>query len=309
MTNMDTHVARTARLRDLLVAPGCAVAVGGHDPAIARLVERAGFEIAYMGSSASSAAIAGVPDVSLVTFSEMLQNARHIVNATTIPVLCDIDTGYGDTTIVKRAIREFEAAGAAGVHIEDQTFPKRCGQTTGASLVSVAEMTAKIYAAKEAQSDADFVLIARTDARQCEGLEGAIQRGRAYAAAGADAIFPEALINQDEFQRYRDTVPGPLVTDVPEWGRSPMLSVQQLEALGFGLALFAVSTLRVALGAVARFLADLRGNGTQRNWVSQMYTRESLDDLLGLSALRADESRLAEKTGTRALISTATPRA
>lgn len=291
---MDTSATKTARLRELLTAPGCAVAVGGHDPAIARLVEQAGFEIAYMGSSASSAAIAGVPDVSLVTFTEMVQNARHIVNATTIPVLCDIDTGYGDTTIVKRVIREFEAAGAAGVHIEDQTFPKRCGQTTGASLISVSDMTAKIYAAKEARSDPDFVLVARTDARQCEGLEGAIERGRAYAAAGADAIFPEALLTDAEFQRYRDSVPGPLVTDVPEWGRSPMLSVRELDALGFGLALFAVSTLRVALGAVARFLADLRVSGTQRDWISEMYTRESLDDLLGLRALRADESRLAE---------------
>lgn len=281
-----------AELRRILAEPGCAMAVGAYDPVVAKLVERAGFPVVYVSGSASSTCVGGFPDVGLLSFTELLQNARHVVNATSLPALCDVDTGFGNVINVKRTIREFDAIGAAGVHMEDQTFPKRCGQTAGATLIETREMVAKILAAKEAQRSDDFVLIARTDARQCEGFEAAVRRGRAYAAAGADAIFPEALLTPEEFRQYREEVDVPLVIDVPEWGRSPTMTVAELADWGFDLAIFAVSTLRVALGAIRRFLADLEAQRTQRAWIPEMMTRAEMDELLGLTAIREDEERL-----------------
>ena len=282
-----------AALRAILAQPGCAMAVGAYDPAVARLVEEAGFPLCYVSGSASSTAVAGFPDVGLLSFSELLANAHHIVNAVELPVLCDVDTGFGNPTNVARTVREFEAIGAAGVHIEDQTFPKRCGQTAGASCIPVDEMCAKIVAAKEAQRGDDFVVVVRSDARQCEGLEPLIERCRAYRAAGADAIFPEALLTAEEFVRVRDALDGPLVIDVPEWGRSPTVTIDELEGFGFDLGIFAVSAMRVALGAVRGFLADLGDARTQQPWIERMMTRAELDALIGLTAIREREDQLA----------------
>lgn len=284
-----------AELRRILDAPGCAIAVGAYDPAVAKLVEQAGFPVVYVSGSGSSTSVAGFPDVGLLSFTEMLDNARHIVNATSLPVLSDIDTGYGDVTNVRRTIREFESIGLAGVHMEDQVFPKRCGQTAGAEVIAVEEMVAKILAAKEEQRDDDFVLIIRTDARQCEGFESAAERGRSYVEAGADAIFPEALLTPDEFERYREAVDVPLVIDVPEWGRSPTMTIDELEAWGFDLGIYAVSALRVALGSVRRFLGDLHEQRSQKPWIPEMMSRSEMDELLGLTAIRATEDRLDER--------------
>ena len=288
-----------AEFRRILGQPGCAMAVGAYDPAVAKLVELAGFPVVYVSGSGSSTAVGGFPDVGLLTLSEMLDNARHIINATSTPTLCDIDTGNGNVTNVARTIREFEAIGAAGVHMEDQSFPKRCGQTAGATIIDTAEMAAKIYAAKEAQRDDDFVLIVRTDARQCEGFEETIRRGRAYVEAGADAIFPEALLTPDEFRRYREEIDVPLVIDVPEWGRSPTMTIAELEEWGFDLGIFAVSALRVALGAVREFLSVLSEEQTQKSWIPKMMTRAEMDVLLGLTAIRENEERLEELARSR----------
>lgn len=281
-----------AEFRAVLSAPGCAMAVGAYDPAVAKLVERAGFPVVYVSGSGSSTAVAGFTDAGLLSFSEMRDNARHIVNATSLPALCDIDTGFGSVTNVKRTIREFEAIGAGGVHMEDQTFPKRCGQTAGATLVERAEMVAKIYAAKEAQQSDDFVLVVRTDARQAEGLDSLVDRSRAYVEAGADAIFPEALLEPDEFKRVREELDVPLVIDVPEWGRSPTMTIAELDEWGFDLGIFAISAMRVALAAVRSFLGDLAAEQTQRPWLDRMMTRAEVDELVGLPAIRADEERL-----------------
>jgi methylisocitrate lyase len=236
--------------------------------------------------------VGGLPDVGLLSFTEMLEHARHVVAATSLPVLCDIDTGFGGEANVRRTIAEYEAAGAAGVHIEDQTFPKRCGQTAGASLVDVAEMQRKIDAAKAAQRDDAFVLVARTDARQVEGLDGVIERCRAYVAAGADALFPEALLGPDEFRAVRDAVGVPLVIDLPEWGRTPPMSRDELGDLGWNMGIYAVSALRVALHAAREFIGDLVREGDQSAWLDRMATRDELADLLGLDALREAEARL-----------------
>jgi methylisocitrate lyase len=292
-------VSAGLELRRILSEPGCAIAAGAYDPAVAKLVELAGLPVVYVSGSGSATAVGGFPDVGLLTFSEMLDNARHVINATSTPTLCDIDTGYGNVTNVARTIREYEAIGAAGVHIEDQTFPKRCGQTAGATIIETGEMQAKIYAAKEAQANDDFVLIVRTDARQCEGFEDTIRRGKAYVEAGADAIFPEALLTPDEFRRYREELDVPLVIDVPEWGRSPTMTIDELTEWGFDLGIYAISALRVALAAVRGFLADLGAERTQRSWIERMMTRDEMDELLGLSAIRKNEERLDEIVRSR----------
>jgi methylisocitrate lyase len=288
-----------AGLRDVLAQPGCAAAIGAYDPAVAKLVARAGFPIVYVSGSGSSTAVGGFTDAGLLSFTEMLQNARHIIAATSAPTLCDIDTGFGNVTNVKRTIREFEAIGAAGVHIEDQEFPKRCGQTAGATLIPTDEMMAKIYAAKEAQANDDLVLIVRTDARQVEGFEGVIRRSRAYIEAGADAIFPEALLTADEFRRCRQELPVPLVIDVPEWGRSPTMTIDDLSEWGFDLGIFAITAMRIALAQVREFLGDLSRDRTQRGWLDRMLTRAETDELVGLPAVRADEDRLAAQSRRR----------
>lgn len=283
-----------AEFREILNRPGCAMAVGAYDPAVAKLVERAGFPVVYCSGSGSSTAVGGFTDVGLLSFKEMLDNARHTVAATSTPTLCDIDTGNGNVINVKRTIREYEQIGAAGVHMEDQTFPKRCGQTAGASLVSVDEMCAKIYAAKEAQRDDGFVLVIRSDARQVEGMEGVLERGRAYVAAGADALFPEALLTPDEFRQAREAFDVPLVIDVPEWGRSPTMTIGELEEWGWDLGIFAISAMRVALRQVERFFADLARERTQRSWIPEMMSRAEVDELVGLPQIRAEEDRLME---------------
>jgi methylisocitrate lyase len=282
-----------AALRNVFSQPGCAAAIGAYDPAVAKLVDRAGFPVVYVSGSGSSTAVGGFTDVGLLSFTEMLQNARHIVAATSAPTLCDIDTGFGNVTNVKRTIREFESIGAAGVHIEDQQFPKRCGQTAGATLVPTDEMMAKIFAAKEAQANDDFVLIVRTDARQVEGFDGVIQRSRAYIDAGADAIFPEALLTADEFRQCRQELAVPLVIDVPEWGRSPTMTLDELSEWGFDLGIFAITAMRIALARVREFLGELSRDRTQRAWLDRMMTRAEVDDLVGLPGIRAEEDRLA----------------
>ncbi len=287
-----TEQAPTHKLRRVLAEDGCAAAVGAYDPTVAKLVEEAGFPVVYVSGSATATSVAGFPDVGLLGLSELADNARHIVNAVSVPVLCDVDTGFGNTTSVVRTIREFEALGAAGVHIEDQTFPKRCGQTAGAGCIETAEMVAKIYAAKEAQLDDSFVVIVRTDARQCEGLDAMLTRCQAYAEAGADALFPEALESHDEFRRVGETLEMPLAIDLPEWGRSPMLSLDELGAFGFDLGIYAVSAMRVALAAARSFLETLSRDRSQESWLDRMMSRDELDRLLGLSAIRVEEERL-----------------
>lgn len=285
-----------AELRRVLAQEGCAAAVGAYDPTVAKLVEEAGFPVVYVSGSATATSVAGFPDVGLLGLSELAENARHIVNAVSVPVLCDVDTGFGNVTSVRRTICEFEALGAGGVHIEDQTFPKRCGQTAGAECIEISEMVAKIYAAKEAQRDESFVVVVRTDARQCEGIDAMLARCRAYVEAGADALFPEALESHEEFHRTRDALDSPLVIDLPEWGRSPMLSLDELADAGFDLGIYALSAMRVALAAARSFLSSLGGERTQEPWLERMMSRDDLDRLLGLSAIRAEEERL-EKLG------------
>jgi methylisocitrate lyase len=247
---------------------------------VARLAQDAGFSAVYLSGAALSASMA-LPDVGLVTMTEFVSAARSIAEATPLPLVCDADTGFGEALNVERTVRQMEAAGVAGLHIEDQELPKRCGHLSGKSLIDPAEMAAKVRAAVAARRDPDFFVIARTDARGVTGFDDAVARAHRYRDAGADAIFPEALESAEEFARFAKEVPGPLLANMTEFGKSPLLPARQLADLGYQLILFPVTTLRAALFAAQAVLAEIRTAGTQSALVSQMMTRARLYELLG----------------------------
>lgn len=253
---------------------------------VARMAERLGFRAVYLSGAALSAA-AGVPDVGLLTLTEFVEAARTIAQATPLPLLCDADTGFGEALNVERAVRLFEAAGVAGIHLEDQELPKRCGHLSGKQLVQPEEMAAKIRAAVAARHDGDFVIIARTDARGVAGFDDAVRRAQHYLDAGADAIFPEALESADEFAAFARAVPAPLLANMTEFGRSPNLDFTALAGLGYRLVLYPLTAFRVALRAARETLAGLKERGHQRDSVPDMLTRAELYDLLGYAGYEA----------------------
>jgi methylisocitrate lyase len=244
------------------------------------MAERLGFRAVYLSGAALSAA-AGVPDVGLLTLTEFADQARTIAAATDLPLVCDADTGFGEALNVERTVRLFEAAGAAGIHLEDQQLPKRCGHLSGKQLVPAEVMAAKLRAAAAARRDSDFVLIARTDARGVTGFQDALDRARLYLEAGADAVFPEALESVDEFAAFAEAVQAPLLANMTEFGRSPNLDFATLAGLGYRMVLYPLTAFRVALHAARATLADLRQRGHQRDRLPQMLTRAELYDLLG----------------------------
>ena len=230
---------------------------------------------------AALSAATGVPDVGLITLTEFVDEARRITQACSLPLLCDADTGFGEALNVERTVRLFENAGVAGIHLEDQELPKHCGHLTGKSLVTAEEMAAKIRAATAARRDPSFVIIARTDARSVGGLDEAVRRARLYLQAGADAIFPEALENAEEFAAFaRAVLAAPLLANNTEFGRSPNLDVAEFGRLGYAMVLFPVTAFRSALRAAQETLLDLRNLGHQRQRLPQMLTRAELYELL-----------------------------
>src|SRR5262245_51848091 len=267
------------RLRDVWQAGPIAVP-GVFNALVARMAERIGFRAVYLSGAALSAA-AAVPDVGLLTLTEFVEQARTIALATPLPLLCDADTGFGQALNVERTVRLFEAAGAAGIHLEDQQLPKRCGHLSGKQLVEPEVMAAKLRAAVAARTDPDFVLIARTDARGVTGFDDAVRRARLYLGAGADAIFPEALENADEFGRFARAVPAPLLANMTEFGKSPTLDFASLAGLGYRMVLYPLTAFRVAMKAAEESLAELSRSGHQKSLVPRMQTRAELYDLLG----------------------------
>jgi methylisocitrate lyase len=249
---------------------------------VARMAERLGYPAVYLSGAALSAS-AGLPDVGLLTLSEFVDAARTIALATGLPLLCDADTGFGEALNVERAVRLFESAGAAGLHLEDQQLPKRCGHLSGKQLVEPEVMAAKIRAAVAARTDPDFVVIARTDARGVTGFDDAVRRARLYREAGADAIFPEALESAEEFAAFATAVKAPLLANMTEFGRSPNLDFAALAAMGYRMVLYPLTALRVALRAAQATLAEILQRGHQRDRLPEMLTRAELYDLLGYS--------------------------
>jgi methylisocitrate lyase len=252
---------------------------GAFSPLVSLLIERQGFEGVYI-SGAMLANDLGLPDVGLTTLSEVSQRGRAIARATELPAIIDADTGFGEPMNAARTVQELEELGLCGCHFEDQQNPKRCGHLDGRSLVPASEMIKKIRAAAAARRDSNFVIVARTDARTAEGLDGAIERARAYVDAGADMIFPEALADEREFGTFKKAVPVPLLANMTEFGKSKLLTTRQLADAGVNVVIYPVTSLRLAMKAVAEGLAVLKSDGTQESLLKQMQTRAELYELL-----------------------------
>lgn len=252
---------------------------GVFSPLVAKMAERLGFSAVYLSGGALSASC-GVPDIGLLSLVEFVDAAQRIVQATTLPLLCDADTGFGESLNVERTIRLFEQAGVAGVHLEDQQMPKRCGHLSGKSLVETEVMVGKIRAAVAARRDPDFAIIARTDARGVTGYADAVLRAKAYLHAGADAIFPEALETQQEFADFAKEVRAPLIANMTEFAKGPSLDVATLGQMGYAMVLYPLTAFRVAMKAAEEALMDLKAAGHQQNSLPKMQTRAELYDLL-----------------------------
>jgi len=264
-----------------------AIAIPGvFNALVGRMAERIGYRALYLSGAALSAS-AGVPDVGLLSVDDFVEQARTITLATSLPLLCDADTGFGDALNVERTVRLFEAAGAAGIHLEDQQLPKRCGHLTGKQLVEPDIMAAKVRAAVAARTDPHFVIMARTDVRSVTGFDEAVRRARLYLEAGADAIFPEALESADEFATFAREIQAPLLANMTEFGRSPNLDFATLAAMGYRMVLYPLTALRVALRAAQEALLKVNADGHQRDCLPRMLTRTELYDLLGYSDYEA----------------------
>lgn len=272
-----------ARLRELLAGDGPVVAPGAYDALSGRLVESAGFPAVYLSGFGVTASLIGRADVGLLTMTEMVQAARRLVSAVGVPVLADADTGYGNALNVIRTVQEYEAAGVAGIHLEDQVTPKRCGHLDGKEVIPADAMVDKVRAAVRARHDDDFVLIARTDARAVEGLEAAVDRARAYRDAGADVLFVEALQTEPEIEavanEFRDT---PLLFNWAEGGKTPPMSLDRIRGLGFRIVITPISGLLAATGAVRETLARIAAEGTPRAALDGRPSFRDFVDLVGL---------------------------
>jgi 2-methylisocitrate lyase-like PEP mutase family enzyme len=273
---------------EMVLAPGCYDALG------ARLVEEAGFDAAYMTGFGTAAARLGRPDVGLLTLTEMADNARRIAQAIELPVIADADTGYGNPINVIRTVQEYEAAGVAAVHIEDQVMPKKCGHMEGKQLIGAEEMVAKVEAAVAARRSPGFLIIARTDARAPEGLEAAIERARAYRAAGADVLFIEAPQSVAEIETIASSFEDvPLLFNYAEGGKTPPVSHEQLRSLGFRIVIFPISTLLTATAAMRTALAQIKADGTPIELLGEMLPFNGFLDFIGLPEIRELEERFA----------------
>ncbi|MES2791213.1 MAG: methylisocitrate lyase [Planctomycetota bacterium] len=278
----DAQLSPGQRFRDSIAAGTIAIP-GAFNALTARMAERMGYQAVYQSGASLSAGLAAVPDIGLLTATEFTTQGRYLSQAVSIPVISDADTGFGEALSVERTVQQFEAAGLAGLHLEDQQMPKRCGHLNGKSLVSTHDMVTKIRAAVAARNDPAFVIIARTDARGVDGFDAAIARSQAYLAAGADMIFPEALETAEEFEAFARIVQAPLLANMTEFGKSPLLSLTELAQMGYAAALFPVTLFRVAMLAVETALDQLAVEGTQRNFVDVMQTRKRLYELLDYS--------------------------
>jgi carboxyvinyl-carboxyphosphonate phosphorylmutase len=286
---------RRATLRELfaademVLAPGCYDALGG------RLIEEAGFAAAYMTGFGSAASRLGRPDVGLMTLSEMVDNARQIVQAVEVPVIADADTGYGNPINVIRTVREYEAAGVAAIHLEDQVMPKKCGHMEGKHVVPPGEMAAKVGAAVAARRSEEFLIIARTDARAVEGLDAALERARLYREAGADVLFVEAPQSTDEIEAVAQAFPGvPLLFNYAEGGKTPPVTHEFLRDLGFSLVIFPIGTLLAATAAMRSLLAWVKREGTPIDLLESLPSFEDFLSFIGTGEIRELEQRFAD---------------
>jgi 2-methylisocitrate lyase-like PEP mutase family enzyme len=282
------------RLRELIAAPGCLVLPGAADALTARLVERAGFEAVYVTGAGIANVVLGRPDVGLTTLSEIVAQVEHIADVVDVPLLVDMDTGFGNAINARRAVRDLERAGAAGIQVEDQTFPKRCGHFSGKEVVSLAEMRLKIQAVADARRDPSTVIVARTDALALDGVDAAVERGQAFVEAGADVVFIEAPRTREELASLPARVPAPLLANMVEGGKTPLCSAAELGAMGYAAVLFANTAMRVAAQAAGDALIELRRTGDAAPLMDRMLSWQDRQALVGLPEIEALERRYAE---------------
>ncbi len=272
-----------------MVLPGCYDALG------ARLIEQAGFEGVYMTGFGSAAGLLGRPDVGLLGLAEMVDNARRIADAVDLPVVADADTGYGNQINVIRTVQSYERAGLAGLHLEDQILPKKCGHMEGKQVVPVDEMVGKIRAAVAARQNPDLVLIARTDARAPHGLDEALRRAEACAEAGADVLFVEALQGEGEIERVRRELPEvPMLFNWVEGGKTPPLDLATIAELGFAMIIMPIGTMLAATAAMQTFLARLKADGTPAAFVDELLGFGEFNEAIGLGEIVELEARFAD---------------
>ena len=294
--------SRRARLRQLIEEPGLIIAPGAYDALSARLIEQAGFAVVYMTGSGAANSLLGQPDLGLTTMTEMAGQAARICAATTVPVVADADTGYGGILNVRRTVQEYERAGVAALHIEDQVSPKRCGHFEGKAVIPIEDMVGKIRAALAARTDPDTVIIARSDAGAVEGFEAAIRRAHAYEDAGADMLFIEAARTVDELRIIGRSFRVPLVANMVEGGATPILPAADLEAMGFKLVLYAGALLRSAARAVQGTLQHLHTTGSTLGAEDRLITfqeRNEITDLAGAEAWADQFQRAPIDAGAR----------
>lgn len=266
---------------------------GAFNPLSAILIERTGFEGIYVSGAAISASL-GLPDIGLVTLSEVARNAHEIGRVSTLPTLVDADTGFGEPLNVARTVNVLEELGASGVQVEDQVNPKRCGHLEGKEVVPVGQMCRRVAAACRARRDRSFVVCARTDARAVEGLEGAVQRAKAYLDAGADLVFPEALKGLAELEAFKAAVGAPVLANMTEFGKTELVQAEALASIGVNVVIYPVTLLRLAMGAAERGLRAISEEGTQRAVLDQMQTRAQLYELLGYDAYTRLDAELSQ---------------
>lgn len=293
---MSQYLAEPAdgarRLRNLLASGHPILAPGAYDSLSARLVEESGFEAVYMTGFGTAASRLGRPDVGLLTMTEMVDNARGIARSCQLPVIADADTGYGNAINVVRTVQEFEQAGVAAIHLEDQVSPKRCGHLEGKLVVPMDEMVSKIRAATAARQKADLVVIARTDAAAEEGIEAAIERARRYRDVGADVLFVEAATSESDIERVAsDLSDMPLLFNWAEGGKTPPVPYDRLRELGFAIVIYPLSTLLTATTAIRRALAQIKSAGTPADLIEEMVSFDSFVNFIGLGEIHDLERR------------------
>jgi len=281
------------KLRELLLKNEILVVPGAYDSLSAKIVEKAGFDAVYMTGFGASASLLGRPDVGLLTLSEMACHAANLVEAVNIPVIADADNGFGNAINVQRAVRLYEKAGVACIQIEDQVAPKKCGHMLGRQVIPKEEMVGKIKAACDARRDDNLMIMARTDARTSMGIEEAIERGKAYEAAGADIIFIESPESIEEMRVITSSFNVPVIANMVERGRTPLLSAKELQEIGYDIAIFPVSSLLAATQAVFDMMEELKNKGTTASMASRIFNFEAFNELVGLPDIKKAEKMYA----------------
>ena len=274
-----------------LLVPAC------YDMVSAKVVEHCGFEAVYLSGFGHSASHLGLPDAGLISFSEMLERLHHLVRSVNIPVLADADTGFGGVVNVRRTVEEYEAAGAQAIQLEDQLIPKKCGHTAGKQLIEASEMAQKLEAAVAARRSDRFLVIARTDAIAVTGLDDALRRGQLYQQAGADIIFIEAPTTVDQIKRIGASFHKPLMINLVERGKTPLLPLEQLQALGYKVIAYALTTLMASVRAMERTLSKLKAQASPEEYLDDLASFEELDRLLGFPEWRQWENRFRKRSG------------